>query len=297
MKFFLFYIVATLYSFKSFSFPPHHHRGGPPPHHFHGDYSEESLPDSSVTISTDQHYRYIKSNGIPNHEPGDFPNNNNPNSIRAQEFSFKVPLNPTLANRPIKNGLSPFGIALNGVLFDPAAAEFWNNDSNSGWNYDALSGALDLGFDKQNAHVQPGGAYHYHGIPKALVSKSPKLAGYAADGFPIYILYGEIDGKVQKLESSYQLKQGTRPSGPGGKYDGTFVEDYEYVQDSGDLDECNGLFGKTKEYPDSTYYYVITEKFPNIPRCFSGTPDQSFSREAMHRGKRQHRRPPHHHRR
>ncbi|MBL0185636.1 MAG: YHYH protein [Candidatus Obscuribacter sp.] len=46
----------------------------------------------------------------------------------------------------------------------------------------------------------------------------------------------------------------------------------------GDLDQCNGRTGVTPEYPQGTYYYVITETYPFIPRCYHGTPDPSFER-------------------
>ena len=75
--------------------------------------------------------------------------------------------------------------------------------------------------------------------------------------------------------------QANRPKGddgPGGKYDGTFIQDYEFVKGSGDLDECNGRKGVTPEYPDGTYYYVVTDAFPFIPRFYRGTPDSSFER-------------------
>ena len=58
---------------------------------------------------------------------------------------------------------------------------------------------------------------------------------------------------------------------PGGKYDGTFTADYEYVAGSGDLDECNGRFGVTPEYPQGIYYYCITEEFPQLARQWRGT--------------------------
>ena len=35
--------------------------------------------------------------------------------------------------------------------------------------YEALSGAVPLGIDANNAHVQPTGAYHYHGVPTGLL--------------------------------------------------------------------------------------------------------------------------------
>ena len=51
-----------------------------------------------------------------------------------------------------------FGVALNGVPFDPGTAEYWENDRSSDWRYDALSGKINLGLDQNNAHVQPNGA-------------------------------------------------------------------------------------------------------------------------------------------
>lgn len=81
---------------------------------------------------------------------------------------------------------------------------------------------------------------------------------------------------LKKMRSSYQLKNGTRPSGPGGAYDGKFTADYEFVKGSGDLDECNGRFGVTPEYPRGIYHYYITDEFPWISRVWRGTPDPSF---------------------
>jgi hypothetical protein len=55
-----------------------------------------------------------------------------------------------------------------------------------------------------------------------------------------------------------------------------FVEDFEYVPGHGDLEECNGRTGPTTEYPNGTYYYVLTDEFPFIPRLWHGTHDPSF---------------------
>jgi len=255
---------------------------------------------NEVQITTDQNYRYIQSNGIPNHPTGHFPSTHNPNSIRPQNYRFRVPLNPHIAPRTTPLGMNPFGVAVNGIPFDPGAAEFWNRNPRSGWQYEALDGHLDLGMDRNDAHVQPSGAYHYHGIPWGLIRKlhgwksQPLLVGYAADGFPIYADYGHKDPEnaksgIKKISSSYRLKKGNRPDGPKGRYDGTFVQDYEYIEGSGDLDGCNGRFGVTPEYPEGIYHYYITEDYPFIPRCFRGTPDPSFMRR--HRGPPPTRRP------
>lgn len=248
------------------------------------------LPPSEVTITTDGEYRRIQANGIPDHQPGRFPNRNNPNTISAQHYDYKVPLKPAVAAQPTPYRMQPFGIGVNGVVFDPFAAEWWKNDPNSGWQYEPSGGAIDLGLDESNAHVQPTGAYHYHGIPHGLIKEvagdqpAVTLVGWAADGFPIYGPWGYSDARdatstLKKLTSSYAVKQGSRPkNSPGGKYDGSFVQDYEYLAGTGDLDDSNGRFGVTPEFPEGTYHYVLTEQYPFIPRQFAGTPDASFER-------------------
>jgi hypothetical protein len=236
--------------------------------------------------------RIIESNGIPDHTVAAFPNRGNPHEITEQHYHYEVPANPEVADHATPLVRQPFGVALNGVPFDPGTAEYYQHDRDSEWNYEALSGKVKLGLDENHAHVQPNGAYHYHGLPTALFDELSEgkeqmtLLGWAADGFPVYGIYGYSDAKdatsgVTKLKSSYRVKRGKRPSGkdsPGGDYDGTFTIDYEYVEGLGDLDECGGRFGVTPEFPDGTYYYVLTDDYPFIPRMFRGTPDRSFER-------------------
>jgi hypothetical protein len=234
----------------------------------------------------------VEANGIPKHRVGRFPSNHNPNKISEQAFNFTLPLNPKASNEPIPlhndTGRgppnTPFGIAVNGVLFDPGTAEFYMGDRRADWNYEALGGSVLLGLDANHGHVQPNGSYHYHGLPTGLLKKlgvnanehSP-LVGYAMDGYPVYALYGYKDPKdsksgVKKLSSSFELKKGERSDPPGGKYDGTFSKDYEYVEGSGDLDRCNGRFTVTDEFPKGTYAYFLTEDWPVIPRYFKAEP-------------------------
>lgn len=252
----------------------------------------DELPqEPRVEESTDDTYRYIDSNGMPDHSVGEFPNSGNPNALSAQDQSFRMRLDPDGSGADL--GLGMFGVAVNGVVFEGEAAEFWQNDEDSGWQYDALGGGIGLGFDCNTAHVQPSGKYHYHGVPEGLVEvlgangDEMTLIGWTADGNPIYVVYGysepnDAESEVVALGPSYELKAGDRPAGPddpdgpGGTYDGTFVEDWEYVANSGDLDECNGREGTTPDFPGTTYYYVLTESFPFVPRCYTAAPDDSF---------------------
>lgn len=245
---------------------------------------------NEVKIVVEGDYRIITANGIPDHSTGAFPNQGNPNSIAPQRYKFRVPLNPKPANFATDLPHQDFGVAINGVPFDPFTAEFWGGDRRSEWNYEGIINGIGyLGIDFNNAHVQPTGAYHYHanplGLMRNLKSDGTKMIqiGWAADGFPIYGLYGytnpdDAKSPVKKMKSSWRLKKGTRPSGPGGVYDGSFTKDWEFVQGSGDLDECNGRTGVTPEFPKGTYYYVVSENYPWIPRKYKGTPDKSFER-------------------
>lgn len=253
---------------------------------------------NKVKIVERDNYRYFITNGIPDHQPGNFPRKGNPNRISEQKYQFRMPLKPKASRQITPIRMNAFGVAINGVPLDPSAAEWWQRNRRSGWQYEAMSGKIDLGLDEHHAHVQPNGAYHYHGIPTGLIKNAEKnkmqLLGYAADGFPIYSAWGHSDPlnsstDLVQLKSSYRVKKGKRAGGPDGKYDGTFVEDYEYVAEAGDLDECNARLGVTPEYPEGIYHYFLTEDFPFIPRFHRGTADESFAKGPP--GRNQHRRP------
>ena len=157
------------------------------------------------------------------------------------------------------------------------------------WNRDAVPAEMD-GFDCSKAHPAMGN-YHHHQNPSAfkldldiisdicnlydaegLYAIDPNqhspLIGFAYDGFPIYGAYGykNADGSngITRIKSSYQLKNiSTRANGPdvdATYHLGYFREDYEYIVSTGEdhLDEHNGRFCVTPEYPDGTYAYFAT---------------------------------------
>ncbi|MHB1080356.1 MAG: hypothetical protein ACYC67_13200 [Prosthecobacter sp.] len=94
--------------------------------------ASSKLPPNEVKITTDDNYRRIQANGIPDHTPGQFPNRHNPNVIAPQSYDYKVPLHPKVAEKPVPFHMQPFGIAVNGVVFDPFAAEWWQGNPASG---------------------------------------------------------------------------------------------------------------------------------------------------------------------
>ena len=96
------------------------------------------------------------------------------------------------------------------------------------------------------------------------------IIGWAYDGNPIYGPFGyekPDGGAIKKIKSGYILNTNkfSRPSlnvFPAG----FFVEDYDYVG-NGDLDECNGRFCSTPEFPNGIYAYFAT--FGEINDVFS----------------------------
>ena len=237
--------------------------------------------------------RALVSNGLPNHTVGTFPRAGNPNTIAAVATSATYTLNPTTTATNTTVVTSGYG--LNGVKMEPATTGTCGDAGGStcnqaqgtgAWNMEALGQtAFNFGTDENNAHVQPTGAYHYHGMPEQYIVKLGKgtstmtLVGWAPDGFPIYARYGyntamNAASGVKILRGSYRLKttpDANRPSTTTYAM-GTFTQDYEYAAGSGDLDECNGRIGVTPEFPAGIYHYMITETYPYIGRCVKGTP-------------------------
>ncbi len=184
-----------------------------------------------------------------------------------------------------------------------------DGEYNWDWVFEPNNNRTAVGLDCNTAHLQPTdnnskGLIHYHGDMVVYANSllaglgdgtteptSSVQIGWASDGFPIVYKYGPnaAGNGVEVLESSYQLKTGERPGDgmtePCGEYNGKYTNDYEFVSGSGDLDECNGIQRSiTLSTPAGgsetfSYFYVITDEFPVIGRCISGTPADDFSKK------------------
>ena len=232
-------------------------------HGVEGDHTHASLPSALISVTGDQ--RCITSNGIPGHETGPWREGA---VVLPQEHNFCVDATPEITGAITRNARIS-GITVTGIPLRPGTAEYYDasadkgysRDTSSGWNVEGIGGLI---MDAQNAHVDGAGYYHYHGIPSAVVgSLESTLFGYAADGFEIHYV-------GDRAQSSWQLKTGERESGPGGEYDGTYVQDYQFVSGSGTLDECNGGL------LDGRFVYYATDAFPFFPRCFKGSVSDDF---------------------
>jgi len=263
------------------------------------------------TISGDE--RLITSNNYPNHA---FAEANHSVQEQTLSLTVDAtPSLATEVTSILQTTNQPkysFGIALNGVLLSPSPATPFifedisdpdNVEYNWNWVFEPTNnigaGSDWVSLDCNSAHTNGQGEYHYHGKMYAYadtlldglgsgttVPTEPVQIGWAADGYPIVYLYGpDESGSIVELTASYKLKDGYRPGdgihAPCGEYNGKYTNDYEYEEGLGDLDECNGIersITLTTAQGSETfnYFYVITNDFPVVSRCFAGTPNASF---------------------
>lgn len=223
---------------------------------------------------------YVVCTCIPGYDIG--PWTGNPNTPANQDFTFKITRSPVEnTGTALATGLGHIGVWRNGVsIFNAKDGMSYNNQGI--WNRDALVWE-GSSFDACLGHPAPNGEYHHHVNPACLYDymddqQHADLIGYAFDGFPIYgaFAYANSDGSggIVRMRTSYQLRtmtdRTTLPNGTvlnasqygpaiGGQYPlGSFLEDYEYVAGSGDLDEHNGRWCVTPDFPNGTYAYFVT---------------------------------------
>lgn len=220
-------------------------------------------------------FLYITADGLPDHDTGNFPNSETPYAISEQSRVFRVSVPPVLAEEKTMLVSDRFdGVLANGV---PILMRETNCTGSAACGLypgmpDPLYNPAMYGLDAHNAHVLADGSYHYHADPHTLYDDTGATAfqiiGVAADGFPIFGPWINDDGVIRRATSSYVLRTGYRFM--VGPYDGTFTEDYEYIEGHGDLDECNGML------VNGVYGYFVTDTFPYILNCLRGTPQPSF---------------------
>jgi arylsulfatase A-like enzyme len=249
--------------------------------------NEVFMGDLSITVINGK--CVFNTNAIPNHDFNDgfadFAN-----AVSAQDDMFEVTTTPSFTEQATPLSLTVNNaILLNGVKVDLLAGGCYNvgngktgcNGDDTPWRYNPIAPNSGYRVDNHNAHAQPDGTYHYHGSPYAMFADDNAVAspviGFAADGFPIFGSYFENNdsGIIRKALSSYQVKAGARPTGdevPPGDYDGTYRDDHEYIENSGDLDECNGMT------INGIYGYYVSDGYPYVMNCFKGTVDASFNK-------------------
>ena len=247
----------------------------------------------------------VTTNNIPGHDTGTFPSTNNTNEIVDSEFNYSFQFATGIATGNLayyndyanatSTSNTAIGIAVNGAMITNSNTGIIFEDS-SNWHYNAMF-RNDVDRDTAGGSPDSNNIYGYVqpspqtvGLTSWATDSHSPIVGWAFDGLPIYGPYGYTDGAnassaIKRIESSYELRSDVRSdiaSGATGLPTGEFIEDYAYNPGSGDLDQFNGRFGVTPEYPAGTYYYVATidaNSEPAYPYTVGGkfidTPDLS----------------------
>ena len=157
----------------------------------------------------------------------------NPSSITPRTKTVSLPKNPTKAAKPSCLPMGAIGVATNGVMLYNAL-DARNMDARAHEMQDSCEGHPNFA------------EYHYHAGSACVVGSqsnagpnSAVLFGYAFDGFGIYV---ERDSKGNMLTNK-------------------------------DLDACHGRTSKVKfnGKMQRIYHYVVTQEFPYLLGCFTGT--------------------------
>lgn len=197
----------------------------------------------ATSITSDGTYIYIKTSGAPDHKSVYYASSNslyeafsgttfggnaftkNPNSIGAQNYTFKIPQNPQAASTHAATPLGPIGVSLNGVPFFNQYA---------GPNQPLTNEVVS--FDQWWGHPSPTSEYHYHVEPKYLTTvKTTKssLLGFLLDGFPVY---GPEEGGAtvaNAMLDSYHGHTSATADYPGGIYHYHITSTDPYINGSG----------------------------------------------------------------
>lgn len=226
---------------------------------------------------------YVKSTGVPSYYT------DNQSLFNAKDMTnvFKLPRTQTVATTATRTYLrdeGAVGVLIDGsVILSPCDGKSYNN---AGVWHQLAYKFEGNDFDSTYGHSTPQGQYHHHVAVNSSVINSltdstthSPLIGYAFDGYPVYGPFGYTNtdgtGAITRMKTSWQIRnitsRTTLPDGstassagpsignpPSGQPLGKYFEDYEYVSDLGHLDQYNGRFCITPEYPSGTYCYFTT---------------------------------------
>ncbi len=249
---------------------------------------------SQAEIDRQHGHRHIAANGIPNHKVGQFPQ-----SRQSQRHS-PAALPVQLAGRPAAGGARHTAAQLG----PPRTAE---HALRRGYQWRAVRSRHGRILRRRPQRLELRGARrrraagHRHQLRprpaqrRLSLSRAAHDAARRAELEPVPALTADrLGGRrlsdlcrlrlrrcgqsaVQSCCAAVQLsleagQPACRSAKSRRRYDGTFIQDYEYAAGAGDLDECNGRECKTPEFPGGTYAYFLTKDWPVIPRVFRGTP-------------------------
>ena len=171
-----------------------------------------------------------------------------PAGLKSQNFSWTISTKPTIASTQtsIETKMSAVAFTVTGLpIYGPLEGPTPTAEAYGDPVYNDL-------LDTCGGHTGYNADYHNHQVfAIAACSLEEIIVGYALDGFPIY------------SNPSYKLKSGYEKTGNPKSYS---FKAYTYTGGTGTLDECNG-----QKQTDGSYRYYITESFPYVIGCYTGT--------------------------
>jgi hypothetical protein len=154
--------------------------------------ARRALFQGHAKVSFRGDWMIVHSDCLPNHPTADYPNRENPNSIRKIDLEYWIPMHPKKAAKTSPTPFGPIGIATNGI-------PFFNQYNAEGGDAVRLET-----FDSCCGHPNQDGMYHYHQYPVCFKSpfkeskdRHSPLVGFMFDGFAMYGPNGD-DGKPPK---------------------------------------------------------------------------------------------------
>ena len=216
------------------------------------DPANSAYPAPQLTVSCTDDRMIIETNAIPNFEFL----RTTPGELVVNDFIWEIPLNPVMADEPTDIPIVfTVAVAVNGIpIFGPNEAP----------QDDYGDPVLDELLDYCNGHVG-GNTYHFHATPTCIFEEYEGNVGlvvaYSLDGYPIlapYLCTDDSCTETVEIQSSWQRTSDVRNA----------WEAHEYIEDSGDLDRCNGMVME-----DGSYAYFATATFPYFLACYAGEVD------------------------
>lgn len=184
-----------------------------------------------------------------------------PNPLKAQNWTWTIPVNPTIAKTKtaINTKMGTIGFTVTGIpIYGPMEGAMPATEAYGDPVYNGI-------LDSCGGHTGPASEYHDHylGLNAQCNLSQRKVLGYALDGFPIYNAQGCMNvacTKTATFTSGYVQTKNPKTNA---------WSSYQYKsgQKGNVLDECNGRIE-----PDGSYGYHATTTFPYIIGCYKGTP-------------------------
>ena len=171
-----------------------------------------------------------------------------PNGLKSQNFSWTITTKPKIAAQQtsIKTTMGTIAFTVTGIpVYGPMEGPVPPQEA---FGDPVFNNILDT----CGGHTGYNADYHHHTIFSVSdCSLQETIVGYALDGFPIY------SNPQYKWKSGYEKTGNPKTNS---------WDAYTYKGGSSTLDECNG-----QKQSDGSYRYYVTQSFPYVIGCYTGT--------------------------